>query len=514
MKILKYIGLIILVFCISCEKTKRQDPNVVIILLDDLGYGDFQSFNPNGKINTSNINNISNDGLILTNAHVTSSVCTPSRYSLLTGRYNWRSKLKNGVLTGISGPLIKKGRSTIADLFKKNDYQTGFIGKWHLGWKWGKIDNDIDFGTGWNKSDFENIDFSIPIENGPNSNGFDYSFGFSGSLDMAPYVYVENSYPTMIPTKTTVDTGEYTWWREGPTSDDFVHVETTPLLFEKSLNFIKSRDKEKPFFLYLALPSPHTPILPTKQWINKSELNPYADFVLQIDNLIGRLDSLLIDEQIDENTILIISSDNGCSPEANFKLLDEKGHDPSYIFRGHKADIFEGGTRVPLIIKWPKKIQKKSISNELVSLVDFYSTFAEILGLNLGENEGEDSFSLVPIFENSDSLSSRNSLVTSSVNGTFAIQKNEFKLITSPDSGGWSQPVPRNNNDNISADFQLYNLELDPGEENNLYSKNNIIANELKDELKKIIIEGRSTFGKKLKNENIDNWKQINWINK
>ena len=147
-------------------------------------------------------------------------------------------------------------------------------------------------------------------------------------------------------------------------------------------------------------------------------------------------------------------------------------------------------------------------------MVDFYSTFAEILGLNLGENEGEDSFSLVPIFENSNSLSSRNSLVTSSINGTFAIQKNEFKLITSPDSGGWSQPVPRNNIDNIGADFQLYNLELDPGEENNLYSKNNIIANELKDELKKIIVDGRSTVGKKLKNENIDNWKQINWINK
>ena len=193
MKFLKYIGLIILVFCISCKKTKRQDPNVVIILLDDLGYGDFQSFNPNGKINTSNINNISNDGLILTNAHVTSSVCTPSRYSLLTGRYNWRSKLKNGVLTGISGPLIKKGRSTLADLFKKNDYQTGFIGKWHLGWKWGKIDDDIDFGSGWNKSDFENIDFSVPIDNGPNSNGFDYSFGFSGSLDMAPYCLLYTS---------------------------------------------------------------------------------------------------------------------------------------------------------------------------------------------------------------------------------------------------------------------------------------------------------------------------------
>ena len=266
--------------------------------------------------------------------------------------------------------------------------------------------------------------------------------------------------------------------------------------------------------MYLALPSPHTPILPTKQWINKSKLNPYADFVLQIDNLIGRLNSLLIDEHIDENTILIISSDNGCSPEANFKLLGEKGHDPSYIFRGHKADIFEGGTRVPLIVKWPKKIQKKSISNKLVSLVDFYSTFAEILGLNLGENEGEDSFSLVPIFENLNSLGSRSSLVTSSVNGTFAIQKNEFKLITSPDSGGWSHPVPRNDNNNIGSDFQLYNLELDPGEENNLYSKNYTIANELKDELKKIIIDGRSTAGKKLKNENIDNWKQINWINK
>jgi arylsulfatase A-like enzyme len=500
------------------ETTNNKMPNIIVVLADDLGYGDISIYHETNKIKTPNIDEIATEGLRFTDAHTPASVCTPTRYGLLTGRYNWRSQLKSGVLTGKSKALIPNSRSTIASILKQKEYHSAFIGKWHLGWDWAKVDEDVELGEGWNEKDFANIDFSKPIKNTPNDLGFDYSYGHSGSLDMAPYVYVENGKVTEIPDSSTVNTGKYSWWRKGPTSKDFIHEDVTPNFFRKGIDYIKQQAKSpNPFFLYLALPSPHTPILPTKEWQGKSELNPYGDFMLMIDDYIGKLLTTVEETGIDENTIIIFTSDNGCSPAAKIEELVAKGHYPNSIYRGHKADIFEGGHRVPFLVKWPAMIKKGSVTNETICLTDLMATFAEIIDYDLKDNEGEDSYSLMPLFKEKEMHTPlREATVHHSINGSFAIRKENWKLIMCPGSGGWSHPTP-NNKEVIDTlpKVQLYDLLSDPKELNNLESAKPEKVNELKGLLKKYIAEGRSTPGKIQANDAIDfEWKQIDFLRK
>ncbi|MRI02254.1 sulfatase-like hydrolase/transferase [Kriegella sp. EG-1] len=489
----------------------EQLPNIIYVLTDDLGYGDINAFNKNGKIRTPNIDALAAEGIKFTDAHTSSAVCTPTRYGILTGRYNWRSPLKQGVLTGVSKALIPNNRTTAASLLKKAGYHTSFIGKWHLGWDWALLQGDSVGGTGWNPTDYKNIDFSKPISNGPKDLGFDYSYGHSGSLDMAPYVYVENGMPTSIPQKNTVDKGKYTWWREGPTADDFEHDDVTPNFFRKSFSYIENQiDSDRPFFLYLALPSPHTPILPTTEWLGKSNLNPYADFVMQIDDYMGKLKTLLKDKGIAQNTIVIFTSDNGCSPQADFKILGEKGHDPSSIYRGHKADIYEGGHRVPFIVSWPKKIKAGSVSHTTICTTDFLATCAAITDIDLNDNEGEDSFSMLPLFdENNQDEYQREITIHSSINGSFAIRKGNYKLVMSAGSGGWSYPKPNDKDIDSLPQIQLFDLSKDPQEENNLYLEKAEVVEELKLLLKTTIDNGRSSKGEKQNND--PNFKDAEW---
>jgi len=496
------------------EKTAEKLPNIIYVLADDLGYGDINAFNPDGKIKTPHIDKLASEGIKFTDAHTSSAVCTPTRYGILTGRYNWRSPLKQGVLTGVSKALIPNNRTTTASLLKRANYNTAFIGKWHLGWDWALTEGDSVNGTGWNSTDYKNIDFSKPVTNGPAELGFDYSYGHSGSLDMAPYVYVENGKPTSIPTKITIDEGKYTWWREGPTGDDFQHDDVTPNFFRKSFDFIqKKSESENPFYLYLALPSPHTPILPTEGWLGKSGLNPYADFVMQIDDYMGKLTALLEEKGIAENTVVVFTSDNGCSPQADFEILGEKGHDPSAIYRGHKADIFEGGHRVPFIVKWPDKIGAGTVSDKTICTTDFLATCADIIDADLTDSEGEDSFSMLPLFSRDSTASyKREATVYSSINGSFAIRKGNYKLIMAPGSGGWSDPKPDAPEIKNLPSFQLYDLSIDPEEENNLHSKKPEVVNELKEILLTTIKNGRSTQGQNQENDsnfNNKDWKQL-----
>ena len=510
---------LILLICFSCSKPVKKEekkPNIIYVLADDLGYGDISSFNENGKIRTPNIDQLANDGMKFTDAHTSSAVCTPTRYGIITGRYNWRSRLKSDVLTGKSKALIPNSRTTVASMLKTQGYHTAFIGKWHLGWDWALKDKDSIHGEGWNPNDFNNIDFSKPITNSPNDLGFDYAYGHSGSLDMAPYVYVENGKATMSPDSVTVNTGNYSWWRKGPTSKDFIHDDVTPNFFRKSFKYIAERSKEKqPFFLYLALPSPHTPILPTEEWQNKSGLNPYADFVMMVDAYMGQLTQTLKQNGIEDNTLIIFTSDNGCSPQANYPVLKEKGHNPSYIYRGHKADIFEGGHRVPFIVKWPKGINKGTISSETICTTDFMATCAELSGYKLKDNEAEDSYSMMPLFKQ-ETLKTpfREATVHHSINGSFAIRQNDWKLILCPGSGGWSFPKP---SDKAAIDSlpenQLYNLKEDPSETQNLIATHKEKAEALKALLISYITNGRSTPGTPQKNDPIDfEWKQIRFI--
>ena len=472
------------------------------ILADDLGYGDIGAFNPEGKIPTPNIDRLAAMGMKFLDAHSPSAVCTPTRYGILTGRYSWRSELKKGVLTGKSRALIPKGRTTVASLLREGGYQTAFIGKWHLGWDWALKDTTALDGEGWNPQDFDNIDFEGPIKNTPNDLGFDHAYGHSGSLDMAPYVYVENGRATAVVDTITEDTGEYTWWRKGPTAADFVHDQVTPNFFGKSIDYIEGKSKgDAPFFLYLALPSPHTPILPTPEWQGKSGLNPYGDFVMMVDHYVGQLVKALDQQGLSENTMLVFTSDNGCSPQANFPLLAEKGHGPSGSFRGHKADIFEGGHRIPFIVKWPAVIKPNSISDKTICLTDLMATCAELTNRSLSANEGEDSFSLMPLLAPSkDGKYARKATVHHSINGSFAIRRGPWKLVFCPGSGGWSDPRPDNKEIAELPKFQLYHMIDDPGEQQNLYGKHPEVVEELHGLMASYVTSGRSTPGEKQSN--------------
>ncbi len=510
-------AIIVSFICLAgCQQTASENtkPNIIYILADDMGYGDVSAFNINGKINTPHIDQLAKEGMMFTDAHSGSGVCTPTRYGVLTGRYSWRTRMKQGVLVGNSKPLIPKERSTVASLLKKNGYYTAFIGKWHLGWDWGLKDDQAD--TNQWSVDFANIDYSKRIRNSPKERGFDFSFGHPASLDMSPYVYVENGLVTAVPDTTTVNTGEYSWWREGPTGSDFVHEEVTPIYFKKAMEYVEDRSlSDQPFFLYLALPSPHTPILPSKEWQEKSGLNPYADFVLMIDDYMGQLLQTIKAAGIEENTLVIFTSDNGFAPYANAELLEAKGHFPSGPFRGYKADIFEGGHRVPFIVKWPGVVEAGSVSGQTICLTDLMATCADIVDYQLAPNEGEDSYSLLPLLTKQlTEQPLREATVHHSMNGSFAIRQGPWKLILCPDSGGWSDPKP---GDSVAVaalpPVQLYNLETDPGERDNLEAANPEKVNALKALMKKYILDGRSTSGEKQMNDQFEgDWWQINFM--
>jgi len=517
MNIFKIVRLIVLVLILgnlfACTKKSEEKPNIIFILADDLGYGDVSCFNENSKINTPFIDNLAKQGVMFTDAHTSSAVCTPTRYGILTGRYNWRSTLKSGVLSGYSNALIAPDRTTVGGFLQQNGYKTAYIGKWHLGWDWAIIQEDsLDRN---NLSAIPNIDYSKPVKNGPDTRGFDYSYGFCGSLDMAPYVWVENGKPTMVPTKTTVDRGNQTWWREGPTSDDFVHDQVLPTITKRTVNFInENANGEKPFFIYVPFSAPHTPILPTDEFKGKSGLdNIYGDFVVMVDAMVGQVMEALEENGIAENTVLIFTSDNGCSPQADYAQLETKGHDPSYVFRGHKADIFEGGHRVPYVVRWPKKV-KPGKSEQLLCTTDLFATVADIISSEIPDNMAEDSYSILPALGIASNAETRKSIVHHSINGSFAFRKGDYKVNFCPGSGGWSDPKPNSPGIDELPAVQLYNLNTDISEENNIEDQYPEIVEEFREELTQIVKNGRSTKGEPQKNDGPETWPQLKWMNK
>ena len=346
--------------------------------------------------------------------------------------------------------------------------------------------------------DGDKVDYSKPVENGPKEKGFEYSYGHCGSLDMAPYVWVENGMPTAVPTKETGRSKKESkngWWRKGPTSPDFEHEDVLPNLTRRAVQYVKEQvKKEKPFFLYLALPSPHTPVLPTPEFEGKSGLNSaYADFVTMTDDTVKQVLDALKEAGVDENTLFIFTSDNGCSPEADFEELEEQGHDPSSIYRGHKADIFEGGHRVPFIVRWPAKVKAGKRCDDPTCLTDLLATMAEVLGQKLPADAGEDSVSMLPNLIGESKQPVREAVVHHSINGTFAIRQGKWKLIDAPHSGGWSRPKPAQKA--LYKDLpkiQLYDLKKDPAESRNVSVENPSIVKKLKTLLEKYREDGRS----------------------
>ena len=453
------VGLVLFCGAANAKDGENALPNIIYILLDDLGYGDVSILNAESKIPTLNMDRIGREGMIFTDAHSGSAVCTPTRYGILTGRYAWRGRLKKGVLNGYSEHLIEPGRMTVASLLKENGYHTAFIGKWHLGWDWHKSGPRV-----------HEVDYTKPVKNNPNDNGFSYFYGHCGSLDMPPYVYVENGMPTAVPDRVTENKDSYGWWRKGPTAPDFVHEETLSNFTQRGVEYIrKQAEADGPFFLYLPLPSPHTPILPTAEFQGKSGTNPYGDFVLETDWSIGQIMQALEESGVAENTLLIVTSDNGCSPKANFRVLAKLGHNPSYIYRGHKADSFEGGHRIPFLVRWPARIKAGSVSADTTCLTDLMATCAEIVGATLPNDAAEDSVSMLPNLLGVSDGPVREATVHHSIDGDFSIRQGKWKFIDAPHSGGWSDPKPK---DTASwkdlPPVQLYDMEADPGETVNL----------------------------------------------
>lgn len=495
------IRLLVVLACLAAlhVSTPAAPPNVVFILCDDLGYGDVKCFNPDGKIATPQMDALAAGGMRFTDAHTSSSVCTPTRYGVMTGRYNWRSRLQSGVLGGLSPRLIESGRETVASYLKTRGYTTACIGKWHLGMDWvklpGKDVTELGIET---PQQVRNVDYNQPITNGPNSVGFDYYFGISASLDMVPYCYIENDRVTQSPTESVKlpmnKGGKESWTREGPGAPGFDGVGVLPELTRRAVRYVREKAAGgKPFFLYLPLASPHTPILPSPAWQGRSGLNAYADFVMETDDAIGQVAAALKEKGIDENTLLIVTSDNGCSPSADYPSLTAHGHNPSAAWRGTKADIYEGGHRVPFIARWPAVVKPATTYPHPVCLVDLLATCAEVLGEKLPPHVGEDSVSLLPALRGG-TQPVREAVVHHSITGAFSIRQGSWKLELCPGSGGWSSPRPGQEPDSAPR-IQLFDLKSDPSETRNIQAEHPDVVKGLTRLLEKYVADGRSTPG-------------------
>ena len=480
----------------AADREARKVPNIILILADDQGYGDVSY--AGGRAATPHIDRLAAEGMRFTDAHTTSSVCTPTRYSLLTGRYNWRSRLKKSVLFGLDKCLIPENRTTIASMLRKHGYRTGVVGKWHLGLDWRKLsqgevrkaERGPTKGRGWD------IDYAQPVAAGPQTLGFDESFIIPASLDMFPYVYLRNGLATRPATVTKA------FHRAGPAAEDFDAVNCLRDFARESRDFI-ARAAEKPFFLYLPLTSPHTPIVPSPAWQGKSILGKYGDFLMETDWVVGEVLAELDEQGLTKDTLVLFTTDNGCSPAAGIPALVKKGHHPNAHWRGHKADIFEGGHRVPFVVRWPGHAQPNSRCDQLVSTVDFFATAADLVGATneISPSTAEDSFSFLSLLRGEDQPI-RPYLIHHSIDGQFAIRRGKWKLCLCPGSGGWSHPRPNeaSKNESLPA-VQLYDLQTDPGETTNVEDQHPQLVGELVDQLVLASRNGRTTDGPVQANE-------------
>ena len=479
--------------------TDAKKPNIVFILCDDLGYGEIQSLAPEtSKIKTPHTDNLTREGMVFTDAHSGSAVCTPTRYGIMTGRYSWRTKLQRGVVQGHAPNLIKENRPTIANFLQNQDYHTAILGKWHLNFQYiDPVSNELipkpkkSKKSKKSKKQLPPVGATIP--DGPVQRGFDYYHGFHHAGDMK--AVIEND-------KVILHEDE---------------INMLPRLTDKSVEYINQQAKNKdgkPFFLYVPLGSPHTPILPSKEWQGKSGMGAYADFVMQTDATVGAIMKALAANGLSENTLVIFSSDNGTSKAAKIPQLAEQGHLVSGGYRGSKSDLWDGGHRVPFIVKWPNVIKPGSTSDELICLTDIFATLSEITNKKLPSESGEDSVSFLSALKGEKINSTRAGVIHHSITGHFAYRLGKWKLLLAKGSGGWSSPREKESAGMPIA--QLYNLETDPAETQNLYSTHPEIAEKLLEQLELDIKTGRSTKGEISKNDvdKIILWKTKNKKNK
>ena len=506
-------------------------PNIVYFFVDDMGYGDASCLNPEGRIKTPNIDRLAAKGMTFTDAHSTSAVCSPSRYSVLTGRYNWRSTLQKGIVGVFGDPLIAEDRLTVPGFLKQRGYHTACIGKWHLGQGWDfEADNDFQPKNGYDCTPDRDLEateaqrlrwceaFSKPTTGGPTTRGFDYYFGVDVP-NWPPYCFIENDRTVGIPSEFLAARllGDNQASLQGPAMPYWHFEQLLPTWAKKADAYIKDRAQaDERFFLYLPMTSPHTPLSVNKPFIGKSGLdNLYADLVIETDDVLGRVMASLEKYGVADNTLVIFASDNGCAHYigaredggGNFEsAMEPQGHFPSGPYRGYKSDAWDGGHRIPCIARWPGMIEPGSECGQLVCLSDLMATCAEIVGDNLPDNTGEDSVSMMPLFRD-EGRPIRDHVVHHSINGKFAIRDGHWKLVLCPGSGGWTKKDAEAATEGLPL-VQLYDMQADPGEQNNLQAEHPDKVREMVALLKHLVAAGRSTPGAPQPNDTeVDIWK-------
>ncbi len=453
-------------------------PNIIYVLADDLGWGDLGCYNPQSGIATPNANRLASQGVRFTDMHSPSAVCTPTRYGIMTGRYCWRTPLKNGVLWGYSPHLIERGRLAVPAMLKQRGYYTAGVGKWHLG-----------FGTA------EKVDYSKPLRPGPVDDGFDYYFGIPASLDMEPYLYFENDRALEQPTTRTPgqDSPRGVFWRPGPIAPGMKLEEVLPTLTRKAVSIIRERARgPRPLFLYFPMTGPHTPWLPVPPFRGRSKAGDYGDFVAQVDDALGQVLRAVEESGSANNTLFVFTSDNG----AHWKPEDKAhfAHRANGPWRGQKSDAYEAGHRIPFLARWPGRIQPGTTSTELGCLIDLMGTAAELVDFPLPGNAGEDSYSLLPALLGGGGKPIREALVLHTGGGMFVVRQGPWKLNLGRGSGGFTQPA-RIQPKAGEPDGELYNLASDPAETKNVYVQNPEVVARLSALLERYQKQGSSRPG-------------------
>ncbi|MBX2852830.1 MAG: arylsulfatase [Phycisphaeraceae bacterium] len=495
--------------CAAAPPTHAEHPNILIILTDDLGYGDIACYNPESKVPTPNIDKLAEQGMRFTDAHSPATVCTPTRFSVMTGALCFRIG-KSPVFTGVGGPcLIADERLTLPEMLKNTGYDTAMSGKWHVGLT--AYDNE---GRPIHKGGFDSvkrIDYTRPFVGGPTDHGFDQFYGTvcCPTTDWL-YAYIENDRvpvpPTEIIDKSNYPKNAYTNdFRPGLAAPNFDASEVDMVFMDKSLSFMRehvTKSPDKPFFLLHSMQAVHLPSIPAKQFRGKTDAGPHGDFLFQMDWIVGELMKELDKLEIADNTMVVFCSDNGPEVPTVIHMRKDHDHDGANPWRGVKRDGWEGGHRTPFIVKWPAKVKANTTSDQTLSLTDLFATCAAIVGKDVPNDAAEDSFNMLPAFTGEATEPIRPYLLQQTHWAQkLSIHQGEWKYMDYKGSGGnnynldrsdWSMKPYKLPDNDPDAPGQLYNLKNDPGETTNLYSKHPEIVAKLKAMLDATVESGRS----------------------
>ncbi|MCU0749142.1 MAG: arylsulfatase [Akkermansiaceae bacterium] len=472
-----------------------EKPNILLLYADDLGYGDLGCYNSKSKIPTPQLDKLAAGGMRFTDAHSSSGICSPSRFAMLTGRHHWRDF--HGIVDAFGKSVFKPERLTLPEMLQAKGYRTAAIGKWHLGWDWNAIRKPGSKKNGIRPEDF---DWSKPIPDGPCAHGFDHYFG-DEVINFPPYCWIEDDKVLKAP-DTMMDVTKWktikegNWeCRPGPMSSDWDPYQNLPETTRRGVEYIKAqKNAEKPFFLYFAFPSPHAPIIPNDRFDGKSKAGAFGDFVCETDDSVGQLLQALEDAGLSDNTLVIFSADNG--PEHYAWERDEKhDHWSAHPLRGLKRDIYEGGHRVPTIIKWPGVTPAGKVSHALISQIDFMATIAAALGFELPADAAEDSHNQLPLLKGETATVRSTHIHNTKVNH-YAIRHGKWLLINADTGYLRNPPASWNQKHGMPADdkspVELYDLENDIGQKHNLAAQHPERVTELQALLKKIRTQGHS----------------------